>query len=60
VSISGDHTPFLQRGIPAVALVGLEHPDWHTTGDTVKSVSEASLERVGRVIQAFLEGIYPE
>jgi hypothetical protein len=56
-----DHLPFAQRGIPAVDLIDFDYPYWHTTQDTIDKVSAASLERVGRVLEVFLEsgGRYP-
>ena len=51
-----DHTPFAQRGIPAVDLIDFDYPHWHTTADTLDKISPASLERVGRVIEVYLEG----
>jgi len=50
-----DHTPFANRGIPAVDLIDFDYPHWHTTQDTADKLSPASLERVGRVIETFLE-----
>jgi hypothetical protein len=55
-SMTDDHTPFLQRGIPAVDLIDFDYPYWHTTQDTADKVAPASLERVGRVLQTLLEG----
>ncbi len=54
-SMMDDHTPFLQRGIPSVDLIDFDYPYWHTTQDTADKLSAASLERVGRVIQAYIE-----
>ncbi len=54
-SIIDDHTPFLRLGIPAADLIDFDYPYWHTTQDTLDKVSPASLERVGRVLQAFLQ-----
>ena len=54
-SMLDDHTPFLQRGIPAVDIIDFDYPYWHTTQDLPDKVSPASLERVGRVLQTFLE-----
>jgi glutaminyl-peptide cyclotransferase len=53
--ITDDHVPFLRRGYPAVDLIDFNYPYWHTTQDTIDKVSAASLERVGRVLQALLE-----
>lgn len=55
--ITDDHVPFLQRGIPAVDIIDLDYPYWHTTEDTLENVSPESLERVGRVLQVYLEQI---
>lgn len=55
-SMDDDHTPFLQRGIRAIVIIDFDYPYWHTTQDTADKVSAASLERVGRVLQAWLEG----
>lgn len=54
-SIVDDHVPFLQRGIPAVDIIDLDYEYWHTTGDTLDKISADSLERVGRVLVAYLE-----
>jgi Zn-dependent M28 family amino/carboxypeptidase len=54
-SILDDHTPFLEKGIPAVDIIDFDYPYWHTTQDTVDKVSADSLERVGRTLQVFLE-----
>ncbi len=55
-SMEDDHTPFLQRGVRAVDIIDFDYPYWHTTQDTADKVSAASLERVGRVLQVWLEG----
>lgn len=54
-TIIDDHVPFRQKGIPAVAMVDFDYPFWHTTADTIDKVSPASLERVGRVLEYWLE-----
>jgi Zn-dependent M28 family amino/carboxypeptidase len=51
-----DHVPFAQRGIPAVDIIDFDYPYWHTTQDTPDKVSPESLERVGRVLEVWLEG----
>lgn len=55
-SMEDDHTPFLLRGIRAVDIIDFDYPYWHTVQDTADKVSGASLERVGRVLQTWLEG----
>jgi len=54
-----DHVPFAQRGIPAVDIIDFDYPYWHTTQDTPDKVSPQSLERVGRVLEVWLEGRAP-
>jgi Zn-dependent M28 family amino/carboxypeptidase len=51
-----DHLPFARRGIPAVDIIDFDYPYWHTTQDTRDKVSGESLERVGRVLEVWLEG----
>ena len=50
-----DHTPFLELGIPAVVIIDFDYPFWHTTQDTTDKLSAASLTRVGRTLETFLE-----
>jgi glutaminyl-peptide cyclotransferase len=54
-TITDDHIPFLRRGYPSIDLIDFDYPFWHTTQDTLDKVSAASLEKVGRVLQALLE-----
>jgi hypothetical protein len=60
--VTDDHVPFVRLGLPAVDLVPVYGSDgspffpWHhTTLDTLDRVSRASLGRVGRTLEAFLE-----
>ena len=55
--IDDDHIPFLEAGVPAVDLIDLDYPDWHTRGDTIDKVSNKSLEVVGEVLLAALPEI---
>ena len=48
--IEDDHVPFLQAGVPAVDLIDLEYPPWHTRGDTMDKVDARSLQVVGDVL----------
>lgn len=50
-----DHVPFAEMGIPAVDIIDFDYPYWHTTQDTPDKVSPESLERVGRVLEVWLE-----
>jgi hypothetical protein len=55
-SITDDHIPFRERGLPAIDIIDFDYPYWHTTEDTADKVSAASLARVGRVLEVALEG----
>lgn len=50
-----DHTPFLQKGIPAITVIDFDYPYWHTTADTLDKISPDSLYRVGHVMETWLE-----
>jgi len=54
-SIIDDHTPFAALGLPAVDVIDFDYPAWHTSGDTLDQVSAESLERIGRVVEVYLE-----
>jgi glutaminyl-peptide cyclotransferase len=51
-----DHTPFLQKEIPAVDIIDFSYPYWHTVEDTADKVSPQSLQNVGQVLLAWLMG----
>ncbi len=51
-AVEDDHLPFLRRNVPAVDVIDLEAPYWHTGGDTLDKISAHSLAVVGHV---FLE-----
>jgi glutaminyl-peptide cyclotransferase len=54
-SIMDDHIPFRQQGLVAVDIIDFDYPYWHTTEDTADKVSPDSLQRVGRVLETWLE-----
>jgi Zn-dependent M28 family amino/carboxypeptidase len=56
-SIDDDHIPFLRAGVPAVDIIDLDYPAWHTAADTLDSVSARSLQVVGEVVLAALPDI---
>ena len=45
--ILDDHLPFRDLGIPAVDIIDIEYPYWHTSEDTLIQVSPQSLDKVG-------------
>ncbi len=55
--IEDDHVPFLDAGVPAVDLIDLDYPPWHTSGDTLDKVAARSLQTVGDVVLASLPEI---
>lgn len=52
-----DHLPFLAAGVPAVDIIDLDYPPWHTQGDTLDKVSARSMQTVGDVLLAALPAI---
>lgn len=50
--IEDDHIPFLRAGVPAVDVIDLDNPTWHTPLDDLEHVSQESLQIVGNVILA--------
>lgn len=56
VPIEDDHLEFLAAGVPAVDIIDLDYPAWHTAADTLENVSQRSLEIVGDVVvEAYAE-----
>ena len=53
-TILDDHIPFVEAGIPAVDIIDLDYPHWHTTSDTIDNVSSESLKAVGDTLFAWL------
>lgn len=45
-----DHIPFLRAGVPAVNIIDLDYPVWHTSQDTLEHVSARSLGIVADVL----------
>ena len=53
-AVEDDHISFLRRGVPAVDLIDMEIPYWHTPQDTLDKLSPASLAVVGHVLIAVM------
>ena len=49
-AIEDDHLPLLRRQVPAVVIIDLEIPYWHTPADTLDKISPRSLAVVGHVL----------
>jgi len=57
-AIGDDHLPFLDIGIPSVDIIDLNYGPQnsyhHTTNDTLDKISPESMEKVGKLVLAFL------
>lgn len=56
-AIDDDHMPFITAGVPAVDIIDLDYPAWHTADDTIANVSARSLQVVGDVVLAALPDV---
>jgi Zn-dependent M28 family amino/carboxypeptidase len=57
MAVEDDHAPFLRAGVPATLLIDFDFPPWHTSGDTLDTVSARSLQVVGDVLLDALPAI---
>jgi glutaminyl-peptide cyclotransferase len=55
--VEDDHIPFLRAGVPAVDIIDLNYPAWHTASDDLDRLSRRSLQIVGDVVLAALPDI---
>ena len=55
--VEDDHVHFLKAGVPAVDIIDLDYPQWHTAQDSLENVSARSLQVVGDVVVAALPEI---
>jgi hypothetical protein len=53
-AVYDDHIPFLERGIPAIDLIDMDFPEWHTLADTPDVCDPDSLGQVGRLLVALI------
>ncbi len=51
---SSDHWSFVRAGLPGARLGSTPYAGYHSAGDVPAVVSEAQLERVGRIVAAWL------
>jgi glutaminyl-peptide cyclotransferase len=54
-SMIDDHVPFRALGIPSLDIIGWPYAYWHTDADSFDKLDPASLGRVGRTLEAWLE-----
>jgi glutaminyl-peptide cyclotransferase len=50
-----DHIPFIRAGAPAVDLIDIDYPPWHTDTDTIDKLSAQSMEIVGTVVYEVIQ-----
>ena len=48
--MTDDHTPFLERGVPAIDLIQWPYDCWHERCDDLSAVSERSLDQTGETV----------
>ena len=53
-SVSDDHVPFLERGVPSIDLIDFDFPCWHRRCDDMSAVSQRSVNTVGETIYELL------
>ncbi len=49
-TILDDHTPFLQRGVPAIDVIDFDYPQRDSLADDLDAVSQRSLDAVGEAV----------
>jgi Zn-dependent M28 family amino/carboxypeptidase len=59
-SMTDDHIPFVQAGIPAVDIIDFDYPYWHTIQDTPDKVSAESLQAVGETLYTWIKQQNPQ
>ena len=57
LAVEDDHVNFVRAGVPAVDVIDMDNPTWHTAQDDLDHVSQKSLQIVGDVILAALPAI---
>ncbi len=56
-TVEDDHIPFVKAGVPALDIIDLDYPHWHTPKDTIEAISARSIQIVGDVVVAALPQI---
>ena len=56
-SMLDDHTPFLEKNIPAVDIIDFDYPHWHTRKDIPANCSGDSIAKVGHVLLEWLKEV---
>lgn len=56
-TVTDDHTPFLERGVPAIDLIDFEFDCFHRVCDDLGAVSRESVEAVGESVYRLLRSL---
>jgi glutaminyl-peptide cyclotransferase len=56
-TVSDDHIPFLEAGVPAIDLIDFDFPCWHRRCDNMSAVSVRSVDAVGETMIEFLRSL---
>jgi len=56
--VQDDHTPFVEKGIPAIDLIDFDFPCWHQTCDDITAVSKASLDLSGETVLEYMRTLW--
>jgi Zn-dependent M28 family amino/carboxypeptidase len=56
-TVEDDHIPFVKAGVPALDIIDLDYPQWHTAQDTLDAISARSIQVVGEVVMAAMPEI---
>ena len=54
VQIIDDHTPFTQRGVPAIDVIDFDYPQRDSLDDNLSAVSVGSLDAVGEAVHGLV------
>lgn len=53
-TVTDDHLPWINRGVPFIDLVGMNYRYWHTAGDSPEHCSAKVMDAVGNALTNFL------
>lgn len=53
-TILDDHIPFLASGVPAITIIDMDYPYWHTEFDTPDKCSPQSLDNIGLLLREII------
>jgi hypothetical protein len=57
-TVYDDHTPFLQRGVPAIDLIDFDYACFHRPCDDLRHVSARSLDTAGEAVAEMVRRLH--